>query len=430
MSTPTTAARGRQGAPVSAAPRFARRALRVVVLAATLWATGGGQAAAAPPQVLVEPGCISGSDGFIVRLCLETPPPLGGAGARDAPPATESVVLFLEAVRTGAADLRVERTVPAAELVVIAAAVERDVPAVEREYGVPFRARPLIQVFATVMSFEEAVQVLYRYPATVARALGLSGGGMDRPSGTIVVNWARVRGDRVITIFRHELSHLMVRQIVGVDTAVPAWFDEGLATLSQYALADRPDAAVNADYVASALLSTQRLSLAQLVTTESWLRASATAGPAVYAVAGSATATLRGDVGQAGVNRILALTASGRSFEDAFEAVTRRSVASFISGAGETIAGRAAPEIAVAAVPDARGDLVFTVRGFPPGGTVELTFDGVGSGGEAYHHVYSASADATGSVRGSFGSTAPAGTYALRAKAGSITAAAVMRTTR
>lgn len=403
------------------------RALRAAVVVLCLWGAGGGQAAAASlVSTALEPGCIEGSDRFIVRICLETPPPLGGGGTQAGVPQSQ-IVLFLETVRMSTADLRVEPLLGQADRVAIAAAIERDVPGVERDYGHPFARRPLIQVFVSAASFEEAVQVLYRYPATIARSLALAGGGMDRPSGTIVINWQRVSSDRPITIVRHELSHVMVRQIVGVDSSVPAWFDEGLATLSQYALGTRVNAAVDADYVANALLSTQRLSLAQLVTAESWLRSTAS-GAGAYAVAGSATATIRTEVGQPGVVRILELTGSGRTFEDAFAEVTRRSVASFASGLGDQVGDRAAPEIAVGAGSDARGNVSFAIRGFPPGGVIELSIDGISTEGQPYHLVYPLTADQTGTARASFGSTAPAGTYALRARSGTITASAVLRT--
>lgn len=411
---------------MSAARQVAGRALRAFALAVTLWAMGGGQAAAATVQDILEPGCIEGTDRFIVRICLETPPPFGQPS--DPADAGPEAVLFLETVRTSAADLRVEPAISGADIVAIMAAIERDVPGVERDYGRIFLKRPVIQVFATAGSFEQAVQQLYRYPAQVARSLAENGGAMDRPSGGIVINWGRVAAVRPITIIRHELSHLMVRQIVGVDASVPAWFDEGLATLAQYALGAQANAGVDADYVAGALLSTQRLTLAQLVTTESWLRSTGTAGQ--YALAGSAAATVRGQVGQQGVVRILELTGSGRTFEDAFAEVTRQSVAAFSSGLGERVGDRTAPQIVIADGTDARGNVSFAVRGFPPGAAILVVIDGTSTSGEPYHVDYPLTADSTGTARGSFGSTAPPGTYALRARSGTVTASAVLRTTR
>lgn len=406
----------------------AARAARIALLAAMLWAAGGAEAAGATLRDILEPGCIPGADRFVVRMCLETPPPFGELADAGVPREGEASI-FLETVRSSTAVVRVEPGMSGTDLVAILHAIERDVPGVEREYGHPFASRPLIQVFATTGSFEQAVRQLYRYPAQIARSLAASGGAMDRPSGGIVINWERVATERPITIIRHELSHLMVRQIVGVDASVPAWFDEGLATLSQYALGAQASSRVDADYVASALLSTQRLSLAQLVTTESWLRSTTTAGQSAYAVAGSATATVRGEVGQQGVVRILELTGSGRTFEDAFAEVTRQSVAAFSSGIGEVVGDRAAPQIVVSATSDARGNLSFAVRGFPPGQPIQVVIDGTSNAGQPYHVDYPLTADGTGTARGSFGSTAPAGTYALRARSGTVTASAVMRTT-
>jgi peptidase MA superfamily protein len=399
--------------------------LTLGVLAFVAAFLAGSLEAAAATQEDLEPGCVPGSERFIVRFCLSTPPPFGQA---DAVEVAEGPDLFLDSVRTGAADLRVERGIGEAERTALAAAIERDVPAVERDYGHPFARRPIIQIFGSPATFERALQSVYGYPSAIARSLGAVGGGMDRPSGSIVINWGRVAADRPITILRHELSHLMVRQIVGVDASVPAWFDEGLATLSQYALGAQATALVDADYVANALLSTQRLTLAQLVTSESWLR-SAAGEPSAYAVAGSATGALRGEVGQQGIVRILDLTGSGRTFEDAFAAVTQQSVASFSSGLAERVGDRAAPQIVFSAGSDARGDFTFTVRGFPPAGRIAVVIDGTSNDGRPYHVDYPVTADQSGTARGSFGSTAPAGTYAFRAVSGTVTAAGVLRTT-
>lgn len=400
--------------------------LRLIAGAAAFAAAfvlGGGSADASEEA----PGCISRSDGFVLHLCLSTPPPLGGIDQRS-DPAEPELGIALQAVRTSEAELHVEASILAADRAAITAALARDVAAIEREYGRLFEHRPVIDVFATEASFERAVQVLFGYPANVARSLAGSGGALDRPSGSIVINWQRVAGTRPIAIIRHELSHLMVRQIVGVDAALPAWFDEGLATLAQHAVGPQSVRTTD-DYVANALLSTQSLSLAQLVTTESWLR-SAAGGPGAYSVAGSVAGTLREQVGQTGVVRILELTASGRTFEQAFAAVASRSVAAFGADAVARIGERSPPEILVAPLADAAGNLSFTVRGFPPGGPIRLSIDGVGLAGEPYQLEYGVVGDGLGMFRGSFGSTAPVGTYAIRAKAGTTTATAVLRTFR
>lgn len=403
------------------------RRRRLIAGAAAVFAAafllGGGTADASGDP----PGCIPRSGGFVLHLCLSTPPPLGGDDRR-AEPREPSPGLLLEVVRTSGAELHVEASLGAADRAAISAALARDVPAIEREYGRLFERRPVIDVFATEASFERAVQLLFGYPASVARSLAGGGGAMDRPSGAIVINWQRVSSARPIVILRHELSHLMVRQIAGLDASLPAWFDEGLATLQQHAVGPQAVATTD-DYLATALLSTRSLSLAQLVTAESWLR-SAAAGPGAYSVAGSVAGTLREQVGQAGIVRILELTASGRTFEEAFAAVASRSVASFGADAVTRGAERSPPEIGVAPLPDARGDLAFVIRGFPPAGPIEVSIDGVGLAGDPYRLEYDVRADAVGMYRGSFGSTAPAGTYAIRARSGTVGATAVLRTWR
>lgn len=358
--------------------RLGARALLSAVVAGALW-LAGAQVAAAGEETA---GCLDRSGGFIPRLCLDTSP------------------------EDRSAELFFESTVGAPDRAVLAAAVLRDIPAVEREFGRPFARPPVVQVFATPASFELALRRL-GHTAGAAGALSYAGGALDRSSGSILINWSVVSAQRPVSIIRHELTHLMVGQIVGTEARLPAWFEEGLAVLSRYALAGGDSAAATDDYVAAAVLSTGR---------------HATTTAAAYAVAGSATAALRREIGAPGVVRLLDLAGSGHTFEDAFAAVAGRSPASFSAGLGGRLAELAPPAISVA--PPADGsNLTFMVRGFPAGGPIGLRIDG-----PAYRLEYHVVADPFGMFRGSFGSTAPAGAYAIRATAGALSANAVLRT--
>src|SRR5207247_8119085 len=42
-----------------------------------------------------------------------------------------------------------------------------------------------------------------------------------------------VPSDKDFGIVRHELTHALVHEVVGVNASLPAWFDEGLATLME-----------------------------------------------------------------------------------------------------------------------------------------------------------------------------------------------------
>src|SRR5260370_870150 len=52
------------------------------------------------------------------------------------------------------------------------------------------------------------------------------------PTRTIALNWAKVGAGRGDAAIAHELAHLMVNEIAG-GVAVPAWLDEGLATIAE-----------------------------------------------------------------------------------------------------------------------------------------------------------------------------------------------------
>ncbi|HET8569194.1 MAG TPA: hypothetical protein VFM93_09430 [Candidatus Limnocylindria bacterium] len=406
-----------------------RRALLGLVALGLAFVAGGSVAAAADGGEVEEPGCVPGATGFIVRMCLSTPPPFGASRSAAGAPtvAVEAPVagLFLDAIRTTVADLRIESRVGSVDRAAIAAAVEQDVPAVEREYGRTFAAPPRVSVFATVASFEHALQVIHGYSAAVARSVSGAGGVLDRASRAIAVNWQRVAHERPITIIRHELVHLMTRQILGREADVPAWFDEGLAVLGQREAG--ASKTVSDDHVAGAVLASRRLTLAQLVTAESWLRAAA-AGPEAYAVAGAAADTLRREAGSEGVVRLLESVGRGRSFEEAFAEVTQRSVETFEDDLGAAVSARAPAALRVLPGRDAAGNATFIAAGFPANAPVELVIEGASDDGRAYRIAYVAVADASGTVRGTFGSTAPPGTYAIRARAGAISTNTVLRT--
>src|SRR2546429_8492633 len=137
----------------------------------------------------------------------------------------------LECQRGDRADLYVEAAVAPALRDALSAAVERDMATVEGELGHSFVSRPAVYAFATRNSFAFGLQTVFGVRGPDAGILAAANGGITLPrQGSIVFNLQNVPNDKDFAILRHELTHALVHEIVGVNTSLPAWFDEGLAT--------------------------------------------------------------------------------------------------------------------------------------------------------------------------------------------------------
>src|SRR5207248_3904264 len=119
---------------------------------------------------------------------------------------------------------------------VLAAAVDRDIAQLEAEYGYRFASVPTVYVFATRSGFATGLRQIFGARPSDAGVLAATSGGVALTrQNAIVVNLQNTDPGQ-ITIVRHELTHMLVHQIAGPDATIPAWFDEGLATLEQDSL--------------------------------------------------------------------------------------------------------------------------------------------------------------------------------------------------
>jgi len=210
----------------------------------------------------------------------------------------------LARVRTDRVDLAVDRTISPVGVAEIAAAAEQDVAAVEVAFDRRFSARPVVYVFATPDAFARALRDRFGYEEATARNLARSGGVLDPRTRAIALNWARLAGTRPITILRHELTHLAVRELVG-DAAVPAWVDEGLATLAEGGSGGTFLPARSAALLA---LAVGALRIDALTSREAWLDLDPVALPVAYAASAEAVRLIEERLGPGGLTRALALT--------------------------------------------------------------------------------------------------------------------------
>lgn len=354
------------------------------------------------------------TSGFVVQFCVNVPSGAGGV-RRD-------TTVPLYPVATLRTDLRVEAGIPASEIVRVASALDSSALRVEGVFGRPFSERPRVLLFATPATFAQGAREIFNYsPATALLAANSYGGIVDQATLTIAVDWHAVGGD-LSGLLAHELVHVMVRDIAGRDARLPAWFEEGLATVIQRedALAADTDA-----LVARSLRANHVVTLDQIATLADWHSTFARVGRPQYAVAALAVRAMEARVGQGGLVEALVAVGGGANFPDAYEALGTGPLAGFVASF-DAVAEDAAG-IAVTATSNASGDQGWTIYAFPPSSIVRVHISGPSNG---YDLVFMVTADDLGMFRGTFGSTAAIGTYTIWAESGAIHASAQIVNTR
>ena len=353
------------------------------------------------------------TSGFVVQFCVNVP---GGSAVR------RDTTVPLYAVATARTELRVEAGIPATEIIRVANAVDDAALRVERVFGRPFSAKPRVLLFATPASFARGAEEIFDYAPETARLAASSYGGIvDQATLTIAVDWHAVGGE-LSGLLAHELVHVMVRDITGRDAALPAWFEEGFATVIQ-----REDA-LGADtdaLVARSLRANGTVTLEQLATLPDWHRTFARVGRPQYAVAALAVRGMEARVGQVGLVSALVAVGSGARFEDAYAALGTGGLAEFL--ANFDAAKEDGAQIAVTQTSSASGDHGWTLYAFPPNALVRVRISGVSNG---YELAFMVTADDQGVFRGTFGSTAAPGVYTIVATSGALHATAEVANTR
>ena len=309
------------------------------------------------------------------------------------------------ATREGARVLA-EPSISADDVARIAAAVERDLSATERMLGAAFERAPTVYVLATRSSFAYAVQRGFGQSSTEAGALAAGNGGVAFPrQAAIVVNWEAVRTDSSLSLIRHELTHVLAHQLAGVETELPAWFDEGLATLAERDV--DPDALADARAASAtlALLAQGRGTLAALSSPRDWTIRNAELDGRGYTVAAQAVELLEQRGGTDAVRRLLAESRTA-GFGAAFATVRGESVADFTSA----FPARYALQHDVPLIVQRRdgASVRWSVSSVIPDSQIKVTIDGTD-----YHLEFDARSDRDGVYTAVFGSTAKPGDYAV-----------------
>lgn len=291
----------------------------------------------------------------------------------------------------------------------VAKAVDRDMQELEQEFGHAFTARPSIYLFSTRASFALGLQQMFGVRGPDAGLLAAANGGVTLSrQGAIVINLQNLRNDTELAIIRHELTHALVHEIIGPDTVLPAWFEEGLATLEERKGAVGGTEAVRHAAVALSIMAEDRTTLRDLELVSQWAQRNAALDGQAYTVSAEAVRLIEESVSRAGLVRMLEATGHGTSFADAFAFETGQSIADFERAFPARLAAeQATARIAQTALADG---VRWTLAGFTPQSAVTIRIEGVG-----YKLEYEVTTDKYGMYQAVFGATAPRGEYTIRA---------------
>jgi hypothetical protein len=240
--------------------------------------------------------------------------------------------------------------------------------------------------------------------------LAAANGGVAFPRlGAIAINWESVRGEASLSVVRHELTHLLVHQIAGVETELPAWFDEGLATLAAREVSSNDLPAARDASASLALLAKGKASLSALSSPADWSIENSQLDGRGYAVAAEAVGMLRASSGTDGLRTLLERSRAV-GFGQAFGELRGESVADFTTAFPARFASeQAAPRLQQTP----RGSSVeWSVAGVLPHSPITVTIDGAD-----YHLEFEARADRDGVYSAVFGGTVGAGEYSITVEA-------------
>ena len=356
-----------------------------------------GQAAASDAA-----SCAS-ADGFVLSFCMNVPTST----------VRHETTVPLVTLPSQRADVRVEATVAGPDALAIALGVDRSVERLETLFGRPFTARPRVLVFATASSFSVGAHELFGYSSQTADQVANTYGGIfDRASATIAVNWSASGTQRMSAAIAHELTHLMVREASG-GKDIPAWLDEGLATLVEQDAAGPSIATADEQLSGRAVAATGAVTLMQLDSVADFHKAYARLDRPLYAYAAFATRQVGERIGWQGILAVLAATKTGENFADAYTIASNET----IPGLSRRIAADVSPTIVATTSVDPSGNVRWSLFGGLPGADVKVTITGMTD----YSVTFTVRTDSLGMYRGSFGSTAAAGIYTVRAAGTSAT---------
>jgi hypothetical protein len=314
-------------------------------------------------------------------------------------------VTDLRSAPTGRADARVDGSVTDAELAELGRTVESSASYVEQLFERRFVVRPKLLLFGNTAAFSSGLSDFFKYSeGDVALSASSYGGIFDHATSTIAVNLQAIgAADRTATL-EHELTHFMMRELTaGHD--LPAWLEEGVATLAERHAENGSRWPDEDALVGHAIAAGGRVSLAQLETLSGWHATYPRFGQTLYLFVKNAASEVRSRIGWRGVLAALGAVGAGRPFADVYLEASGESLRDL----EERIRQDRAPRLISRRLPS--GDAQWTLFTPTPLAEEKVTI----AGNSTYTVSFTVRTDDIGIYRGSFGSTAPPGTYLVSA---------------
>ena len=323
-----------------------------------------------------------------------------------------SVTFSVVCATTG--DIWIAGTMGATDTKTILATIDRDVVDLEHEFALQINGRFRMFAYASSRSFRDAINAIF--PGAGGDLLGLY-----MPPDSIVVDWEGANAEVPQSTIRHELSHLFVERSSGRfgSREVPAWFDEGLATVEQYAVSGADwEATVDRYCAASAATNGTMPALASMTANRDFQSLGSRIG---YIVGAQAVRFMRDDIGMDAIRKILSSVAIGHHWDDAYREASGKSWDEFVVAFPDRVRALAPryPGVAFATdTPEGPG-VSYVLFGYTPGTNVRVRVENSRFTGGGTHPV-----DETGCYLGWLGSSWPAGSYSFSASGsnGSVTA--------
>lgn len=303
---------------------------------------------------------------------------------------------------SGAVDLWTETSMSAAVANAIDATLVEDAGAVERYFGRPFLDPPSVFLFTSRQSFAAALERQFGFSADLAALLSRQSGGVTLAGiDAVAINGESVLNAGRSTIFRHELTHVAVHRLSG--DAVPAWLDEGLATLVEELDSTGIDRAT-----ALSILGNEPGALTIFLDDRSWLEHNTDLGGHAYGVAAEAVRVMEDRIGRPSVIAMLERMGAGASPDTALGDALGEPLSRFvIELPGRALADCRQGIFVSAARPD--GLRIWHAYGFRVQSSMAVTVDGQGQ-----HYAFRVVSDRYGVYTGTLGTPMAAGSYTLR----------------
>ena len=299
---------------------------------------------------------------------------------------------------TGAADVYAETTLTRFDAATINTQVNADVLRIQQDYARSFAGRPQLYVMATDASYGTAQRAILGI-APIFVSAPTEENRFDSAGvyyqGKVAIDWARSNDFRPFTVARHELTHMIIDEIVG-NYSVPAWLNEGSARLEEFTLAEAEWwRVVNRSRALSMAVNSSLFTVGELTSQLAWNSRKTPGADYQYAEAQAIVQLLRDELGGAGVLEILRLMGAGYTFEQAYQAMPRRGTSDFAGSVAARLRAQATSPVLPprpyptppgidfapdsAAGPGADGP-TFVLWGFTPNSTVTLAISGAATG--------------------------------------------------